>query len=241
VDRSIRGSFPRFRSRGPTFLLSTDGGGETPNDHGEAEAGGDGTIVLAVAKDAPPSFGDCGAFAADAPPDAPDRDNNSSSNNNSGMFVSLPSGNPFLARPEEVGFVLAPIIFCVLVYLGSTSGGLGVDKARTFTDWGGVVALYAVFALYIGGVMLYVMAARNRREDIEMRGHLRRMDRLERLGDRVEDSIFRLLERRWSAWWPWDRRAIDLEINAAQARLEDLQAQYHDLERLLTNDHLQGR
>jgi hypothetical protein len=286
-DRTNGGSFQRFGSGGSTFLFSADGG-EPRNVHGEVEAGGDGVPVVAVAEDsggaASPSVINGGAFATAAPPDSKNNNNNSNSNsnsnsnnnnnnnnnkNNNGMFVSLPSGNPFLAIPVELGFVLAPIIFCGLIYLGSNSGGLGVDKARTFSDWGGVVALYFAFASYIGEVMLYVMAekaadvaARNRKEnqeredalrkerkeereedkkdarhwrrmEREWEDHLRRMDRLERLGYIVEDSIFRLHLMRLSTWWPWDKRAIDQRISAQEARLADLQSQHDEVKRSL--------
>jgi hypothetical protein len=53
-----------------------------------------------------------------------------------GMTVSSTStSNPFflLSRPEEMGFLLAPLCLCGFVYEGA-HGGLGVDKVGTFTD-----------------------------------------------------------------------------------------------------------
>jgi hypothetical protein len=143
--------------------------------------------------------------------------------------AASPSDNVSGGNPEQLGIVLAPIVFGWFVYAGAT-GGLGVAKVETFSDWGGEAALYAAVATYIAGVMSYTMAVSNRKEDKKERKEERKEDKKDEWQRQeyfmMANEISRLYDRRLSAWWPSEKRAIDERLNATNTRLQALRKEF---------------
>ena len=161
-------------------------------------------------------------------------------------------------KPEVV-LLFIPLVFLFICLTLGLYGGMGIEKAASFSDWGGLAAMYAAWATYIGAWMTYGMVEKNRdlvsknrkedkedavvlrekdqkREDgirvqaKEEAARVRKIERLERKEEKLEDVIAELHSKHLSAWLPSKRHAIDQEIKTANKKLEELQLKVLDLE-----------
>jgi hypothetical protein len=183
-------------------------------------------------------------------------------------------------KPEVV-LLFIPLVFLFICLNLGLYGGMGMEKAASFSDWGGLAAMYAAWATYIGAWMTYGMVEKNRdlvlknrkedkedavvlrekdqkreddirlkdqkrEDDIRLKdqkredgirvqakeeaARVRKIERLERKEEKLEDVIAELHSKHLSAWLPSKRHAIDQEIKTANKKLEELQLKVLDLE-----------
>ena len=109
-------------------------------------------------------------------------------------LASEASKDSFIGIQEQYGIPVAAAFLLGFAYVG-TYGGLGSQRATTFSEWGGVSALYAAVSTFIAGVMSYsmlqkavVLAATNRTEDREVATTNRKEEKEVATTNRREDK-----------------------------------------------------